>query len=69
MKNLSCFTMLEDKILSGRCVDVPSAASKLNPCRSWRMILNISNTGRKYSGDNTVIPYTLYLLTATLHMM
>jgi hypothetical protein len=33
------------------------------------MILDVSNTGQKYTGDKTVIPYTLYLLTATLHMM
>lgn len=49
---------LEEEILSGRCDDVPSAASKLNPCLTRRMILDVSNSGRKYSGDRSVIPYT-----------
>jgi hypothetical protein len=39
--------------------DVPSAEMNLNPCLTWRMILDISNIGRKYSGKKTVIRYTL----------
>ena len=48
----------EDEILSGRCDNVPSASSKLNPCLTRRVILDVSNSGKKYSGDRTVIPYT-----------
>ena len=42
----------------GRCDDVPSASSNLNPCLTRRMLVDVSNTGKKYTGDETVIPYT-----------
>jgi len=42
----------------GRCDDVPSASSNLNPCLTRRMLVDVSNTGKKYTGDDTVIPHT-----------
>ena len=49
---------LEDEILNGRCDDVPSVSSTLNPCLTRQMLVDVSNSGKKYSGDRTVIPYT-----------
>jgi len=48
----------EDEVLKGWCANVPTASSKLNPCLTQRMIVDVSNNGKKFSGDNTVVPYT-----------
>ena len=45
--------------LSGACDDAPSAGAKLNPCLSLQMLLEISNDGRKFSGNTTVVPHVV----------
>ena len=48
----------ESEILNGWCDNVPTTSSKLNPCLVQRMIVDVSNSGKKYSGDSTVVPYS-----------
>ncbi len=48
----------EDEIDHGECSHVPTTSSKLNPCLTQRMMVDISNMGRKFSSEGTVIPYT-----------
>lgn len=47
----------EDEIANGQCAHAPMASSKLNPCLTQRMMVDVSNWGEKFSGEGTVIPY------------
>ncbi len=47
----------EDEIANGQCTHAPTALSKLNPCLTQRIMVDISNTGRKFSGEGTFITY------------
>ena len=49
---------LEEEVVNGRCDDVPTRSTKLNPCLTQRMIVDVSNNGKKFSGEETIIPYT-----------
>jgi hypothetical protein len=49
----------EDEIANGQCTNVPTASSKLNSCLTQRMMVDISTTGKEFSGEGTSVPYVL----------
>ena len=49
----------DDEVSNGWCDNVPTTSSKINPCLTQRLIVDVSNSGKKYSGDGMVVPYTL----------
>lgn len=48
----------KDEVENGQCDHVPTESLKLNPCLTRQMVVEISNTGKKFSAEGTVIPYT-----------
>ena len=46
------------ELAQGKCENIPANGTRLNPCYSARILVDVSNNGEKFSGDSTFIPYT-----------
>ena len=46
----------EEEVLKGYCSDTPVRSYKLNPCFVNSVTVEVSNSGKKFSGDMTAIP-------------
>ncbi|EED88737.1 predicted protein [Thalassiosira pseudonana CCMP1335] len=42
-------------VVNGAC---GNDSSKLNPCLTQQLIVDVSNNGKKFSGDGSIVPYT-----------
>eukprot|EP00814_Leptocylindrus_danicus_P022468 CAMPEP_0116032652 /NCGR_PEP_ID=MMETSP0321-20121206/18304_1 /TAXON_ID=163516 /ORGANISM="Leptocylindrus danicus var. danicus, Strain B650" /LENGTH=1662 /DNA_ID=CAMNT_0003508143 /DNA_START=2771 /DNA_END=7759 /DNA_ORIENTATION=+ len=51
----------DDENLSGACDDTPSVGTKLNPCLSQQILIEISNNGKMFSGNAVVVPHVVGL--------
>lgn len=46
----------DEEIAKGYCADTPVRSYKLNPCLANSVTVEVSNSGKKFSGDKTAIP-------------
>ena len=42
----------------GQCEETPSIGFKVNPCFSINIVIDASNDGKRFSGNETLVPYT-----------
>lgn len=58
-RHYSLFLQCDSKEISlGMCDDLPSKGFKSNPCFSVDIVVDVSNDGKRFSGNATYVPYT-----------